>query len=126
MSEAKTYIIAYDVADARRLVRVHQLLKGVALAVQYSVFAGSFTARALERVLEEVSERIDGEEDDVRVYPAPERCEALVVGGSRQPRGVLLAGEDLGVFLRQELGRGTAEISRLNSDSGIELERDRR
>lgn len=91
ITQRRAFLIAYDIADPRRLVRVHRCLKQHALPVQYSVFLGLMNERELERVLGEVAALIAAEEDDVRAYPVPERCEALTLGRQYLPEGVLLA-----------------------------------
>ena len=91
VSQRKTFLIAYDIADPRRLVRVHRCLKNYAVPVQYSVFLGLMSERELERALGEVAGLIDAEEDDVRAYPVPERCDAVTLGRQYLPEGVLLA-----------------------------------
>jgi CRISPR-associated protein Cas2 len=93
VSERKAFLIAYDIADAKRLARVHRCLRNYAAPVQYSVFLGLMSERELDKVLGEVAGLIEGEEDDVRAYPVPERCEAVTLGRQYLPEGVLLAEE---------------------------------
>lgn len=91
MSDARLWLACYDIADPRRLRQVHAYLLKRAIAVQYSVFAGVWTERQVEQVLEGLEHQINLKWDDVRVYPLPEWGEAEV-------RGPVIAGEGLWLF----------------------------
>jgi CRISPR-associated protein Cas2 len=105
-TEPRPYLIAYDIADPKRLHRVHRYLKSVALDLQYSVFAGMLSERQLLRVLEELQQRIHPREDDVRAYPLPQRCQAVALGRQHLPEGVLLSETGLMELLVESLRRG--------------------
>ena len=46
-NQANLYLIAYDIADPKRLVKVHRTLKRQGLPVQYSVFTVVIKRKAL-------------------------------------------------------------------------------
>ena len=92
--EAAAYLIAYDIADPRRLGRVRRLLTGRALWVQYSVFVGRFSLREVGALVAELRERINRREDDVRIYRLPLFCRPVAIGASLWPEGLLLGGLD--------------------------------
>ena len=92
------YLICYDIADPRRLAKVHRFLAGEALPVQYSVFAGQFTPARLREVVGNLLGMIAADEDDVRIYPLPERCEAVFLG-RRPPEGTGFLAHDGAEFL---------------------------
>lgn len=94
-TEPRPWLIGYDITDPKRLQKVHRFLKGHAVDVQYSVFLGVMGQRQLEVVRRGLAELIKAAEDDVRVYPIPERCEAVMLGRQVFPDGVLLAGPEL-------------------------------
>ncbi len=86
------YLIAYDIADPRRLARLHRYLKGEALALQYSVFFGRFTPTQIDRIEDEIAARIEVKEDDVRIYPLPEDFQVWALGASAPlPEGIHFA-----------------------------------
>ncbi len=87
------YLLCYDIADPKRLSRVHRLLGRYAVPVQYSVFTARLNKPDLLKLLAEIQERIDAREDDVRVYTLPERCEATAIGVQFFPEGVMLLDE---------------------------------
>jgi CRISPR-associated protein Cas2 len=99
-SEPNVYLIAYDIADVRRLTRVHRFLKQRSLAVQYSVFLGRFNQRGLHDVMGGLALEINAGEDDVRLYPLPNRCETLMLGRDSFPRGIYLPDTQLIKFLK--------------------------
>lgn len=99
-SEPRLYLICYDVAEPRRLQRIHYYLKHHALAVQYSVFLARASERRLESILAGLAERIDPEEDDVRAYPLPADCQPVSLGRQYFPSGLLLADPLLNPLLR--------------------------
>jgi len=89
---ASPYLIAYDIADPRRLARLHRFLKGEALALQYSVFFGRFTSAGIDRLEDEIAARIDPKEDDVRIYPLPADFQVWALGTSAPlPEGIHFA-----------------------------------
>lgn len=84
------YIICYDIANPRRLGRIHRVLKKQATAVQYSVFLFSGTEDQLERCLAQLQHLMDPHQDDIRAYPLPQRGLRLVLGPSVLPEGIVL------------------------------------
>jgi CRISPR-associated protein Cas2 len=85
------YLVAYDIADPRRLARVARHLERHATRVQYSVFALQTTAARLAGLLAEVAELIEPREDDVRAYPLPDGpCQVALIGAQIFPDDVLL------------------------------------
>jgi CRISPR-associated protein Cas2 len=108
ISEPRLYLICYDVADPRRLQRVHYYLKHHALAVQYSVFLTRAPERRLQSILGGVAERIDPQLDDVRAYPLPADCDPVSLGRQYFPSGLLLADPLLDPLLREANAAGSA------------------
>ena len=84
------YLIAYDIADPKRLSRVHRILKKEGLPVQYSVFTVVRKRPSLLRLLENIESRIKLAEDDVRCYRLPENYESIGLGKQYFPRDVML------------------------------------
>ena len=89
-SRSRLYLIAYDIADPRRLSRVHRILKKQGLPVQYSVFTLVTARKALLRLLESIEDVIEPTEDDVRCYSLPENLETEALGRQYFPDDVLL------------------------------------
>ena len=89
-SEPHQYLIAYDIADPRRLSRVHRYLKDWAVPVQNSVFTAVLRQAQVEIMVAGIERIIDEGEDDVRIYPLPRNFEVTVIGQSYLPMGVHL------------------------------------
>ena len=99
-TERRNWLVGYDIADHRRLCRVHRFLKAHAIPGQYSVFVFQGNRLELERVLAGLSELISPNEDDVRAYHVPDRCEVAMLGKQDLPDGIVLGGRGLGRLLR--------------------------
>ena len=67
------HILAYDVRCAKRLRKLYRRMLGWGVAVQYSVFAVSLDAEALDEMMSDISGIVDPEQDDVRLYRVPDR-----------------------------------------------------
>jgi CRISPR-associated protein Cas2 len=100
-SEQRSWLVAYDVANPRRLGRVHRYLKRHAIPVQYSVFVMRGNEWMLRQVLEGIEERIDPGEDDVRAYHLPNRCEVAMLGSQHLPEGIVLPVDGLNRLLHE-------------------------
>ena len=100
-SEPRNWLVGYDIANHRRLGRVHRFLKRHAIPVQYSVFVLRGDQRALDRVYAEIAQIINPKEDDVRAYYLAERCEVTVLGSQHLPPGVLLPVKGLSGLLHE-------------------------
>lgn len=87
---SNAWLIAYDIADPRRLGRVHRLLKTVAMPIQYSVFLTWLNDRQLAGLVEQLRARINVREDDVRLYHLPAVTELTTLGKQWLPEGVQL------------------------------------
>ncbi len=96
-NQPRQYLICYDIADPRRLTRVHRFLTTRAVALQYSVFSAILRRRELEDILENLDERIDPRKDDVRIYTLPDVPRVTAIGRSFLPEGITFIeqGKDL-------------------------------
>lgn len=88
LSEARNWLIAYDIASPVRLRRVHRLLCEHAVPVQYSVFATRGTPMKIGDIRKALAQIIDVAEDDVRIYPVPEPPDLVVFGRKALPYGL--------------------------------------
>lgn len=84
-------LLAYDIADPKRLVRVHKYLVGEMFPLQYSVFVGRLTPADVSRVIATLAHTIDPRRDDVRLYPLPESALIEHIGAPRLPEGLIAA-----------------------------------
>ncbi|MCS6897772.1 MAG: CRISPR-associated endonuclease Cas2 [Nitrospira sp.] len=85
------YLVCYDIADEGRLTRVYRYLKGVGVPLQYSVFLCSWTWAERAKAIDRLTELIDAQADDVRIYPLPSGQPLAVIGlGDRTPDGAMV------------------------------------
>jgi CRISPR-associated protein Cas2 len=86
MSDAKWWLVSYDVRDDKRLRRCARHMEGCGHRVQYSVFRCWMTAREAERLRWELTELL-AQEDEVLLIPLCDGCVAGIVGihGSDRP-----------------------------------------
>jgi CRISPR-associated protein Cas2 len=122
LNQPRNWLVSYDIADPRRLHRVHRLLSARAVPVQYSVFATRASSAKLGELRAELSRLIHRAEDDVRIYPIPEPAELVVYGRKAVPDGVaIIAGETtlrLAPFARDAMRATIAEGGAEAGDGG--------
>lgn len=87
------WLVAYDVASPKRLVRVHRVLKGSATAAQYSVFIAWGSRDDLKALLARVQARIHARQDDVRAYRLPPTRWYEPLGRTTLPHGIVAAAQ---------------------------------
>lgn len=86
----KDHIVAYDISDPKRLIKVNKLLKNYGLSLQYSVFLVPLNRALLEQLMSELSELIDQKDDDIRIYPLPKNAAMILLGKQQLPDGIYL------------------------------------
>ncbi len=84
------YLICYDIADPKRLVRVHRRAVRHAAFLQYSVYYLNGSSDQLQNMLSEIQDVIDNDEDDVRAYTVEPLTDAIQIGTSWLPEDILL------------------------------------
>lgn len=88
LSAARPWLIAYDIRDTARLVKVHRVIANSAMQVQYSVYLFDGNAGALRRLLDVAAREMDLREDDLRAYPVPRTSTLFMLGRGGTPSGV--------------------------------------
>ena len=86
------FLLCYDIADPRRLQKIHRVIKNHAVPVQYSVFLGRFTNKELKTLLSTLAGLIENSEDDIRIYPLNKHPNIQMLGQYGLPPEAL--GED--------------------------------
>jgi CRISPR-associated protein Cas2 len=86
MSDAKWWMVCYDVHDLKRLRKCAKHMEGYGERIQYSVFRCWMGKREVERLRWELTELLDSE-DDVMLIPLCSSCVGGIVGihGSDRP-----------------------------------------
>ncbi len=75
VKKRKTFIvIAYDIKDDKKRIRLHKKLKNYGTPVQYSVFECILDRKLFKEVKEMVEEIVDLDNDLVRYYQLCEEC----------------------------------------------------
>lgn len=86
----RRYLLCYDIADPRRLARVHRRVKQDGLALQYSVFDLRLAEARLRRLVADLRQLIHEREDDVRIYGLRTDAPITWLGQKPLPEGVQL------------------------------------
>jgi CRISPR-associated protein Cas2 len=84
----RTCLITYDIANPKRLIRLHRSLKKVAMPIQYSVFCGELTDAVLANVRQMIDQIINRRQDDVRIYILPRHGWSIAIGRPLMPEGL--------------------------------------
>ena len=90
----RLHLLAYDIADPKRLVQVHRTVRRHGLPLQYSVFIVPATAAQLDGLLAELAGIIEPAADDIRVYPLPKDPDIIHYGRQWLAEGIQLFGDD--------------------------------
>ncbi len=85
---SQSWLIGYDIADPRRLGRVHRAMIHRATPIEYSIFLFVGSETALGECLASVGRLIDPEADDVRCYTLPARGYQERIGKATLPAGI--------------------------------------
>ncbi len=89
------YLLCYDIADKRRLRRVHSRMKDAGIPLQYSVFLLNMGSVDLILLLDDLQELIDDGRDDVRAYPISPTVDYVALGRQGLGNGMLLTADGL-------------------------------
>lgn len=67
-------LVAYDVPDDKRRLRIAKILEDFGTRVQYSVFECHLETRHLERLKKRLSRVAEDEKDSIRIYRLCRSC----------------------------------------------------
>lgn len=67
-------LIAYDISDSKRLVKVGKIMENYGERVQLSVFEAQIGPGELKRMIDKLTDVIDEEVDGVKIFELCERC----------------------------------------------------
>lgn len=71
-------VIAYDIADEKRLTRVAKVMLDYGLRVQKSIFEVNVTPPVFRELKDRLEKIILAEEDGVKYFPLCEKCSGTV------------------------------------------------
>ncbi len=91
MSKAKPHLLCYDIANPKRLAKVHRQIKTNAIALQYSVYLITLTPKTRENLLTSLRKLIKPREDDIRLYPLPHAPHWSTWGKKQLPDGIQIS-----------------------------------
>ncbi len=84
-----SYLVCYDIGNARRLARTYRHLKQIGIHIQYSVFHCRLRYADLLQLKNDLGGIIDTKKDDIRIYPLPSEGSVTIFGcGDKIPEGV--------------------------------------
>jgi CRISPR-associated protein Cas2 len=87
--EKRKFLLAYDIADKRRLTRVHRYMVQHGSALQKSVFICEMTDAEQRGLMSGLRDLIDEKADDVRCYGLHPDQPILFWGKDTLPEGIL-------------------------------------
>ncbi len=85
-------MLCYDIADPKRLVKVHRMLKKTGIPVQKSVFFVQGTENDIKLFLNKLEKIINVRKDDIRAYPVLSPDKVWTTGGPLSTYPLLMPG----------------------------------
>lgn len=68
MADPRLYLVTYDIADAKRLRRVHKLMRGYGEWLQYSIFQCQLSARDYAELVSDLEQLLNHGEDHILLF----------------------------------------------------------
>lgn len=84
------WLVTYDIANPRRLARLHRFMVKQATPIQYSVFHFEGSPGEMGRLIKEIEAYIDPRADDVRAYALPTELSIDTYGKGKSIKGTSL------------------------------------
>ncbi len=81
MERAGWYMVCYDIANPRRLGKVHRVMKKNGISAQRSVFFAHGSEKKMEALMAELGKVIRKDADDIRAYPVEGPKKVWTTGG---------------------------------------------
>jgi CRISPR-associated protein Cas2 len=89
----------YDIVCLRWLGQMYRCLRDRAAPVQYSVFVAKLNRREVSILAARLASRIHPRQDDIRIYPLPEKLVLHRLGSGALPEGIYLFASGVEDFL---------------------------
>jgi len=114
----REYIISYDIADPKRLGRIHRMIKRLAMPLQYSVFYTRMSERQRDKLTDLLENKINPKEDDIRIYPLPNGYNVQYLGQNPFGEGLQLTRQNghWKAAIDQELAKAQKRLKQQESD----------
>jgi CRISPR-associated protein Cas2 len=90
-TSVKPWLVAYDIANPKRLRKVQKRLAQEGFAIQYSVYAFDVTTAGLDRLFGDLQKLADEGHDDIRFFPLSNHTRGFVCGRFLYERDGLIA-----------------------------------
>jgi len=107
-ASTRTWLVAYDIRDPKRLRSVHRTLRKQGIATQYSLFTLLADDAGLDELFAQLASLIDPRRDDVRAYAIPARARVWSLGRPTLPQDIELTGTQAAAHLLDLLGARAA------------------
>ena len=78
-AKKKFCVVAYDISDDKRRLKVVKILEKVGVRINYSVFECMLTRIQLENLQKEIIPHINPKEDTVVYYPICVKCFSKII-----------------------------------------------
>lgn len=89
--DSPAWLLAYDIADPVRLGRISRFVRTIGIPLQYSIILLPLSRHRVEQIAERLSEMIDKDEDDVRIYHLVPGTRIWHAGHPWMPDGIMVS-----------------------------------
>lgn len=79
MKKKHYYVVAYDIANTKRRMKIVKILEGLGMRVNFSVFECMLTRKQFEIMCEQIQKLIVAREDQIIIYPICTECFARII-----------------------------------------------
>lgn len=89
--KTERWLLAYDIADPRRLQKVGRHMRKEGVALQYSVYLVRGNKAKIDLLMDQLASLIDVRADDIRAYPLGENVRIWGLGTQFEDAGFILS-----------------------------------
>lgn len=89
-NERRRQLLCYDIADPRRLQRIHRRVKRTGIALQYSLFECHMRDADLQKLVADLRQLMDVRHDDIRIYGPRSDAPPIWIGAPVHGEGIQL------------------------------------